>query len=74
MKLDCVVFLNLDRDLRRQSETLRGAIGSDVVDIETAKYEETKCLTTKQIPVAAPGKDSDLDMHHEVTWVPLFHA
>jgi hypothetical protein len=29
--------LNLDRDLRRQSETLCGATGSDVVHIETAK-------------------------------------
>jgi hypothetical protein len=56
---DCAVFLNLDRDLKRQSETLRGAIGSDVVYIKG--YEETPLRHAKQIPVAARQR-SDLDM------------
>ena len=54
MKLDCAVFLNLDRDLKRQSETLRGAIGSGVVHMEAARKH---CFAMqKQIPVCGPGK------------------
>jgi hypothetical protein len=54
MKLDCAVFLNLDRDLKRQSETLRGATGSDVVAHEGC--EETLFRHAKQIP---PRQRSD---------------
>jgi hypothetical protein len=48
MKLDCAAFLNLDRDLKRQSETLRGATGSDVVAHKGC--EETLFRYAKQIP------------------------
>jgi hypothetical protein len=60
MKLDCAVFLNLDRDLKRRSETLRGAIGKRRGAHRGC--EETLLRHAKLIPVCGLGKRSDLEL------------